>query len=352
MKASSKLAPDRNPEGATERAAQVITAMAQEGHISETMAKAALAHPAQAAKGLGAGSANYAADYVMDMLDDTIGAIDQDLVVTTTIDPRLQAAEGALKEELDKKGAKYGVSQGFIVSIDPNGAIRALVGGRDYSESRYNRAVSAKRQPGSAFKPFVYLAGLEHGMTPESVREDGPLNIKGWTPENYSHEYFGPVTLTKALALSLNTVAVRVGLEVGPKAVVKTAHRLGIQSDLQPNASSRSARRKPRRWSLSPPMRPSRTAGSACAAAHHHAGEDGERQDALPAQGLRLRPCYRAAICGHDEHDDAGDAADRHGAQGGLARMAGGRQDGHQPDARRLACRLYEPARHRRVARQ
>ncbi|WP_281929233.1 transglycosylase domain-containing protein [Methylocystis iwaonis] len=238
MKAPSKLAPDRNPEGATERAAQVITAMAQEGHISETMAKAALAHPAQAAKGLGAGSANYAADYVMDMLDDTIGAIDQDIVVTTTIDPRLQAvAEGALKEELDNKGAKYGVSQGAIVSIDPNGAIRALVGGRDYSESQFNRAVSAKRQPGSAFKPFVYLAGLEHGMTPESVREDGPLNIKGWTPENYSHEYFGPVTLTKALALSLNTVAVRVGLEVGPKAVVKTAHRLGVQSDLQPNAS-------------------------------------------------------------------------------------------------------------------
>ncbi|MBL1255989.1 transglycosylase domain-containing protein [Methylocystis sp. Sn-Cys] len=238
MKAPSKLAPDRNPEGATERAAQVITAMAQEGHISETMAKAALAHPAQAAKGLGTGSANYAADYVMDMLDDTIGAIDQDIVVTTTIDPRLQAvAEGALKEELDNKGAKFGVSQGAIVSIDPNGAIRALVGGRDYSESQFNRAVSAKRQPGSAFKPFVYLAGLEHGMTPDSVREDGPLNIKGWTPENYSHEYFGPVTLTKALALSLNTVAVRVGLEVGPKAVVKTAHRLGVQSDLQPNAS-------------------------------------------------------------------------------------------------------------------
>ncbi len=238
MKAPSKLAPDRNPEGASERAAQVITAMAQEGHISEAMAKAALAHPAHATKEQGAGSANYAADYVMDMLDDTIGAIDQDIVVTTTIDPRLQAvAEGALKEELDKKGPKYGVSQGAIVSIDPNGAIRALVGGRDYSESQFNRAVSAKRQPGSSFKPFVYLAGLEHGMTPDSVREDAPLNIKGWTPENYSHEYFGPVTLTKALALSLNTVAVRVGLEVGPKAVVKTAHRLGIQSDLQPNAS-------------------------------------------------------------------------------------------------------------------
>jgi penicillin-binding protein 1A len=238
MKAPSKLAPDRNPEGASERAAQVVLAMTQEGFISDAMAKAALAHPARARKESGAGSINYAADYVMDMLDDTIGSIDQDIVVTTTIDPRLQAvAEGALKEELDKKGGKFGVTQGAVVSLDPNGAIRALVGGRDYSESQFNRAVSAKRQPGSAFKPFVYLAGLEHGLTPDTVREDGPLNIKGWTPENYSHEYFGPVTLTKALALSLNTVAVRVGMEVGPKVVVKTAHRLGVASDLQPNAS-------------------------------------------------------------------------------------------------------------------
>ncbi|MCC3245897.1 PBP1A family penicillin-binding protein [Methylocystis sp. WRRC1] len=238
MKAPSKLAPDRNPQGATERAAQVVAAMAQEGHISEAMAKTALAHPARARHDTGAGSINYAADYVMDMLDDTIGAIDQDIVVTTTIDERLQTvAEGALKEELDRKGAKFGVTQGAIVSLDPNGAIRALVGGRDYSESQFNRAVSAKRQPGSAFKPFVYLAGLEHGLTPDTVREDGPLNVKGWQPENYSHEYFGPVTLTRALSLSLNTVAVRVGLEVGAKTVVKTAHRLGIQSELQPNAS-------------------------------------------------------------------------------------------------------------------
>jgi penicillin-binding protein 1A len=128
MKAPSKLAPDRNPEGAAERAAQVVTAMAQEGHISEQMAKAALAHPARAMKEERGDSINYAADYVMDMLDDTIGAIDEDIVVTTTIDARLQTvAEGALKEELDKKGAKFGVSQGAVVSLDPNGAIRALV---------------------------------------------------------------------------------------------------------------------------------------------------------------------------------------------------------------------------------
>jgi penicillin-binding protein 1A len=121
--------------------------------------------------------------------------------------------------------------------MDPDGSIRALIGGRDYAASQFDRAVAAKRQPGSAFKPFVYLAGVEKGLTPETVREDAPINVKGWRPENYSHEYFGPVTLTKALSLSLNTVAVRVCLEAGPKSVVAVAHRLGIASELQPNAS-------------------------------------------------------------------------------------------------------------------
>ena len=107
-----------------------------------------------------------------------------------------------------------------------------MVGGRNYADSQFNRAVAAKRQPGSSFKPFVYLAALEKGLTPDTVREDAPISVKGWSPENYSREYFGPVTLTKALSLSLNTVAVRLGLEVGPKAVVAVAHRLGITSDL------------------------------------------------------------------------------------------------------------------------
>ncbi|PWB82578.1 MAG: penicillin-binding protein, partial [Methylocystaceae bacterium] len=110
MKAPSRLAPDRNPEGAIERAAQVVTAMAQEGHITEAMAKLALARPAKARRDQGAGSINYAADYVMDMLDDTIGAIDQDIVVTTTLDRALQdVAERAVTEELDRKGDKFGV---------------------------------------------------------------------------------------------------------------------------------------------------------------------------------------------------------------------------------------------------
>jgi penicillin-binding protein 1A len=121
--------------------------------------------------------------------------------------------------------------------MTPDGAVRALVGGRNYADSQFNRAVAAKRQPGSAFKPFIYLTALEHGLTPDSIREDRPINVKGWQPENYGHEYFGPVTLTKALALSLNTVSVRLTLEFTPMAVIRTAYRLGIASKLEPNAS-------------------------------------------------------------------------------------------------------------------
>ncbi len=238
MKAPTKLAPNRNPQGAVDRAAQVVAAMRDEGYVTPAAAADALAHPAHAVKERGNGDVNYAADYVMDMLDDTIGAVEDDIVVTTTISPALEAAgERALVDTLNRGGTKYGVSQGALVSLAPDGAIKALIGGRDYADSQFDRAVSAKRQPGSSFKPFVYLSALEAGLTPDTVREDGPITIKGWHPENYSHEYFGPVTLTKALSLSLNTVAVRLGVEVGPKTVVNTAHRLGITSELQPNAS-------------------------------------------------------------------------------------------------------------------
>ena len=238
MKAPTKLAPNRNIEAATERAAQVIAAMREEGYITEGQATLALADPARVVHAPGAGSLNYAADYVVDTIDDVIGAVDEDIVVDTSIDRAMQGdGERALDDVLAKKGGKFGVSQGALVAMAPDGAIRALIGGRDYAASQFDRAVSAKRQPGSAFKPFVYLAGIEKGLTPETVREDAPIDVHGWRPENYSHAYLGPVTLTKALSMSLNTVAVRVCLEAGPRNVVAVAHRLGINSELQPNAS-------------------------------------------------------------------------------------------------------------------
>src|SRR5262249_37546648 len=234
----SRLAPNRNPEGAEQRAQVVLTAMADAKFITEAQAKASIGHPSYNVKPAGAGTVNYVADWISEVLDDLVGQIDQSIVVETTIDPKLQSvAEAAIIDELAAKSVKFNVTQGALVAMSPDGAVRAMVGGRNYADSQYNRAVTAKRQPGSAFKPFVYLTALEAGLTPETIRQDAPLNLKGWQPENYTHQYFGPITLTQALAMSLNTVAVRLGLEVGPKNVVRTAHRLGVSSKLEANAS-------------------------------------------------------------------------------------------------------------------
>jgi penicillin-binding protein 1A len=238
VKSPSRLSPARNPDGAERRAQVVLMAMIDAGFINEATAKTALAQEPQIIKPTTGGSVNYVADWVMDVLNDLLGNVEQDIVVETSIDPGVQAvAEKALVEELAQKAEKFNVGQGAIVAMSPDGAVRAMVGGRDYAKSQFNRAVAAKRQPGSAFKPFVYLTAIERGLAPDTVRDDRPIAIKGWRPENYTREYFGPVTLTRALAQSLNTVSVRLTLEVGPKAVVRTAHRLGIASPLSPNAS-------------------------------------------------------------------------------------------------------------------
>jgi len=238
VKSPSRLAPTRNFDGAEKRAKVVLAAMAELSFISRSAERTALARPLRIVAQANMGSVHYVADWVMDALNDAIGHVDDDIIVQTTIDAALQAsAEKALNDELAQKGDKNGVTQGALIAMTPDGAVRALVGGRDYAESQFNRAVAAKRQPGSAFKPFVYLTALEHGLTPDTVREDRPINVKGWQPENYSHEYFGSVTLTRALAQSLNTVSVRLTLEVTPMAVIRTAYRLGIASKLEPNAS-------------------------------------------------------------------------------------------------------------------
>ena len=238
VKSPTRLAPNRNFEGAEQRAKMVLAAMADLGFITPANERVALAKPPRIVAQPGNGAVNYVADWIMDVLNDVLGHIDEDIVVETTIDAGMQAgAEKYLSDELSQKGDKAGVTQGALVSMTPDGAVRALVGGRNYADSQFNRAVAAKRQPGSAFKPFVYLTALERGLTPESVRDDKPINIKGWQPENYGHEYFGPVTLTKGLAMSLNTVSVRLTMEFSPMSVIRTAHRLGIASKLEPNAS-------------------------------------------------------------------------------------------------------------------
>ena len=151
-----------------------------------------------------------------------------------------EAEAGASSDELNAaKGEKYDVGQGALVALDARRRRCKRVGRRAQlcREPVSIAPSTAKRQPGSAFKPFVYLTAIEAGLTPETIRTDAPIDVKGWKPENYTHEYFGSVTLTQALAMSLNTVAIRLGLEVGAKSVVRTAHRLGISSKLDANAS-------------------------------------------------------------------------------------------------------------------
>lgn len=238
LKAPSRLSPARDPQAAQDRAQVVLTAMSEEGFISAAEIKTAMSQPPTRAKSYWSGAGQYVADMVMDDVKSLIGKIESDLIVETTIDLDLEKkAEAALVEVLSGEGRKLNASQAALVSIDGTGAIRALVGGGDYATSQFNRAVKAKRQPGSAFKPFVYAAALENGATPGSVRNDAPIRIGKWTPENYDEKYRGPVTLSDALANSLNTIAAQLVMEVGPDHVIKVAHRLGIESELQSNAS-------------------------------------------------------------------------------------------------------------------
>ncbi|POF32963.1 transglycosylase domain-containing protein [Roseibium marinum] len=238
LKAPSRYSPARNPDLAEDRAQLVLAAMHEEGYINSDEAKNAIAAPAKVVRRYTTASENYAADWVMDVLPHFIGSIETDIVVDTTIDPVMQqAAEKALRAALKENREIYAVTQGAVVTLDTAGAVKALVGGADYSKSQFNRAVYAKRQPGSAFKPFVYLAALENGMAPQTVRQDQPITIGGWSPKNYTKEHYGPVTLTRALSLSLNTVAVQLAYEVGAGTVANTARRLGIESEMNRNLS-------------------------------------------------------------------------------------------------------------------
>ena len=239
LKAPSRLSPARDPAAAEARAQVVLGAMRDEGVITDSEIKTALSAPPTTAKSFWSGAEYYGADMVMDELPGLIGGtVTQDLVVDTTLDMVLERkAEEAIANAIKDNGSKYRVSQGALVSIDGTGAIRAVVGGRDYAESQFNRATKAKRQPGSAFKPFVYAAALELGETPASIYNDARIRIGNWTPENYEQKYNGPVTLAEALAKSLNTVAAQLVMRAGPERVIQMARRLGIQSPLQNNAS-------------------------------------------------------------------------------------------------------------------
>jgi len=238
LKAPSRYSPARDPKAAAARAELVIAAMRDQGMIGDREMTAALSAKAKKAPSYWTGSQHYVADRVMDELPELIGEIREDVIVDTTIDLGLQkTGEKAIAKLVHDNGPKLNVSQGALVSIDGSGAVRAMVGGVDYSGSQFDRAADARRQPGSAFKPFVFLAALERGATPDTMVTDAPVRYGKWTPENYGGKYYGEVTLTTALAKSLNSVAARLTMEAGPDTVAETAHRLGIVSPLAANAS-------------------------------------------------------------------------------------------------------------------
>ena len=235
----SAYAPTVNPDAARTRQLLVLQAMVDSGYITEREADLAAAGQIVTVDTASTGAGNYLADWVADLVPDFIGAIPGDIIVDTTIDPLLQQqAAASLRAGLDENGEALGVEQGALVAMSVDGAVRALVGGRNYAESQFNRAINAQRQPGSAFKPFVYLTALEYGLSPQTIRFDQPVNINGWRPTNYTEgQYLGPVTLQQALALSLNTVSAQLTAEVGPAAVVSTARRLGIGSQIEAHLS-------------------------------------------------------------------------------------------------------------------
>ena len=236
LRAPSALNPHRHPKRALKRARVVLRAMADQGYISERQARTALKKVRfikSARKRLA--QANYIADWIARQLPDLIGEHSESIVVETTIDPALQArAAQVMRATLRKYGRKRRISEGAMVVMNTKGAVRALIGGRAYTRAAFNRAVQARRQPGSAFKPFVFLTAMENGYEPHSTMLDAPVRIGDYRPENHGRRYYGQVTLSTALARSLNSVAVRLIARLGPQKVAATAYRLGISSPLNP----------------------------------------------------------------------------------------------------------------------
>ncbi|MFP6743719.1 MAG: PBP1A family penicillin-binding protein, partial [Alphaproteobacteria bacterium] len=239
LKAPSRYAPTRDLERAQARARRVLGFMVAAGYIDAAEAAAASKAPFTIRRQLAnSRGVRYFADWVFDRVSDYTGPAAADITVVTTLDMAMQkAAEAAVEWALAGEGTERQATQAALVALASDGAVRAMVGGRDYRVSQFNRATQARRQPGSAFKPFVYLAALEAGMAPTDMVDDAPLTIDGWSPRNYDGKYAGPVTLKDALVRSLNTVAVRITEWVGRGRVVDVARRLGINSPLRADAS-------------------------------------------------------------------------------------------------------------------
>lgn len=237
LRAPSRYSPLNNPKESEERAKVVLSAMVDNGKITKKEAKAAFNKSADDKTQLRAdgNSSRYFADWVVDGLDDLIGKPDEDIVVKTTLDPEVQSAAATVIEKKVTDNAKLRISQGASIVLRPDGSIVAMVGGADYQKSQYNRVGQGMRQPGSSFKPIVYLAALEAGWDQYSQIDDFPFSDGKYSPQNFGNKYYGQVTLTDALTMSMNSVAVQLAKYVGIDHVISVARRMGITANLEPN---------------------------------------------------------------------------------------------------------------------
>lgn len=237
LKAPTRYNPLNNPELARKRTATVLGAMVDAGYITEAQAAEAKQEGWGGLRRITPGG-RYFADWLYERVEDYSGNAGRDLVVETTLDMGLQRkVEAEVAALLDGPGAKVHAGQAAVLVLSPDGEIRAMVGGKDYGDSQFNRATQALRQPGSAFKPFVYMTALEAGMTPDDTVLDAPLKIGKWAPGNFDDRFLGEISLRTAVAKSVNTVAVRVSEQVGRKKVIAMARRFGITAELPNDAS-------------------------------------------------------------------------------------------------------------------
>jgi len=241
-RAPSVFSPRRDLLRAQQRASLVLDSMVDDGVISDGQADEARAHPAVITDRASTDARNYFLDAAADEATKvtTVNGVapSADMVVHTTLEPKVQeAARLAALHTIDKYGKKDRVGEAAVVMMKLDGAVSAMIGGVDYRDSVFNRATQAHRQPGSAFKPFVYLAALESGLSPWETRDDVAVDINGYRPVNFGGKSYGTLTLAEALAHSVNTITVNLGQEVGMAKVVAAAKRVGITSPLEANAS-------------------------------------------------------------------------------------------------------------------
>ncbi|NUT01458.1 MAG: PBP1A family penicillin-binding protein [Sphingomonas sp.] len=225
VKAPSNYSPTADVEAARDRSRVVLQTMVENGFVSPDRAAQVDAGSIKIQPTTKQNSVRYFTDWALPQLDTLIDESSEPIEVWTTLDPGMQAtAEKAIAANTPDS------AQGALVAIDRDGAVRAMIGGRDYVDSIYNRATQAERQPGSAFKLFVYLSALESGMKPTDMIVDEPVTIEGWTPRNSTRTNRGPVSLREAFALSINTVSAKIGAQLGFGTIADMARRFGISS--------------------------------------------------------------------------------------------------------------------------